>query len=84
MVRTDLPWRTQNAAEDRLSSPQTHGPEDVCLCVDGRAAGVVDTSCHVDITAVQFSLLRGMWGLFPLALTGIVFFSSPPPPAAVK
>lgn len=63
---------------------QTQGTEDVCLCVDGLAAGVVDTLCYVDITAAQFSLLRRMWGLFPLALSGIVFFSSPPPPVPVK
>ena len=52
--------------------------------MDGPAAGVVDISCYVDITAVQCSLLRGLWVLFPLALTGIVFYSSPPPPGAVK
>lgn len=52
--------------------------------MDGLAAGVVDISCFADITAVQFSLLGRMWGLFPLALIGIVLFSSPPPPVAVK
>lgn len=54
------------------------------VCVDGLAAGVVHTSCYVGVTAVQLSLLRRMWALFPLALSGIVFFSSPPPPVPVK
>lgn len=52
--------------------------------MDGPAAGVVDTSCYVDIIAVPHSLLRRLWVLLPFTLIGIVFFSSPPPPVAIK
>lgn len=52
--------------------------------MDGLSAGVVDASCHADIIVVQYSLLRRLWVLFPLALIGIVFVSSPPPLVAVK
>lgn len=75
--------QNSKCCDDRPSSPSNLWHRGY-QCVDGLAAGVVDTSCYVDITAVQFSLLRWLWGLFPLALTGIVLFSSPPPPLAVK
>lgn len=75
--------QNSKCCDDRPSSPSNLWHRGY-QCVDGLAAGVVDTSCYVDITAVQFSLLRRLWGLFPLALTGIALFSSPPPPLAVK
>lgn len=83
VVRTDLPWRSPSAAEDRLG-PSKPMAQRMSVCVHGLAAGVVDASCYVDITAAQLSLLRRMWGLFPPALIGIVFFSSPQAPVPVK
>lgn len=58
--------------------------QDVCLCVDSLAAGMINTSCYIDVITVQFFLLRMLWGLFPLALIVNVFFPSPPLPVAFK
>jgi len=53
-AKTDIPWRElQIADENRHICPKTNGTWDVCISVSRLTVAGANTSCYVDITAVQ-------------------------------